>query len=177
VCLVPDAVRTCSTPAACGSLTCTVFAHPALGSARLCDAPLAGGAAAGEVCGPAGTPPACANGLCVGRQEASGEGTCGVPCEEGSCQEGTTCLPVELPVAGGVRHLPMCVPGPTHCADCTDSPAACGADAPHCSTLGDKLRCLAACSPEAGVEACPSGRSCQQVGESFRCVPSTGVCL
>ncbi len=181
---VPDGILSpCTDDSACADdgLVCTVFDHPQIGPATVCDTPLAGGAGPGEACvvSAASGGNLCANGLCVPRADAGQAQTCGQLCHApgglSTCSGGRTCALVEFEHVGVVRHLPMCVETPTVCAPCAP-PGACGTDAPHCTAIDGQLRCLSACSPDAGsYPACPFNQSCRQLdGGVFRCVPITG---
>jgi len=178
LCVPPGAVLGCQTDSPCGSegFVCAVFGHPSLQPVGLCDAPLAGGAGVGASCASApGTAPLCASGLCI----PGPAGSCGELCV-GPCPSGAQCGPAELevPPGGPSRHVSMCLPGRTHCADCSASRSACGADAPHCTYYGARQVCLSACAgPDAGAPPdCPAGTTCAVLAEGPRCVPLSGAC-
>lgn len=187
---VPDAVFTpCINDDACRDhgLVCTVFDHPAIGPATFCDTPLPSGAAIGQACVvntiEAGGGKLCANGLCVPRQPIAGQqSVCGELCDlvdgVSTCPPPHVCTLVEFAVdpraASPVfRMVPMCVPQETRCRVCTTNPAACGPDGPRCTRI-DQLRCLPACTPDAGTTpACPPGYACTGLDAGYRCVPES----
>lgn len=181
LCVTPKLVTPCDNDATCapGQLICTVFDHPNVGPAMFCDSPLSGGAGVGQACTvTAGTGgQLCGNGLCIPREPAAGQAsTCGQPCNATSCATGS-CQLVEFATPAESRFLPMCIAQSTACASCAAGPAACGPDAPHCTTYNGAARCLAACSPSGGVgSGCPAGFSCSPVDGANRCVPLTNAC-
>lgn len=183
VCVTAGMVTPCQDDQRCAphGLLCTVFDHPSVGPTSLCDAPLSGGAAAGEACSVTVGDPSgfalCANGLCAPRPGTSTtQPLCLSPCVEGGCGA-AVCAVSEFALSGVIRHLPLCVPQVTRCTPCGAEAPACGADAPRCSTLDGGAYCLSACSPDAGTgPLCPPEETCVQLPEGFRCVPATGAC-
>ncbi|HZH02388.1 MAG TPA: hypothetical protein VEY30_01310, partial [Myxococcaceae bacterium] len=164
LCVTPQLVSSCTRNADCGSgdLICTVFDHPQVGPASFCDSPLKDGAGIGEACSTAaGGGALCANGLCVPREPAAGQAArCGELCAEGTCQSGS-CQPVEFRTPAQARFIPVCVTESTACRPCPSGAAACGADAPRCTTYGGQPRCLAECALDAGPgSTCPTGYTC-----------------
>ena len=121
----------------------------------------------------------CGNGLCVPRPPNDGwPATCGELCDLTTCSAPRQCALAEFSVVGVVRQVPLCVPRLTRCADCLLDAGACGPDAPRCTKLGNEMRCLSACSPDAGgFPQCPAGHNClSQVG-GYRCTPVAGACF
>ena len=192
VCMcIPDGVfNPCLNNDGCrdDGLVCTVFDHPAIGPATFCDSPGTGGEV-GDPCvlntslpdgGAFGT--LCKNGLCVPRALAQGEqGVCGELCDQRagvtSCGGGRQCVLVEFSVVGVIHHVPMCVAQSSQCGPCTPDGGGCGIDAPHCTSLQNELRCLSACSADAGAfAACPGDLICRLSDAGYRCTPPVGVC-
>lgn len=188
VCLSANTATACTSDAVCAraELVCTVYDHPEVGAFSACDKPLntEPKAAVGEPCvtarGADGGGELCSNGLCVPQLPPDSDrvATCGQLCEPGGCASGACELVEFSVVSSSTRYLPMCVPAPTRCASCITGPSACAADAPHCTNLNGDLRCLGACTPDAGVlPACPSGYTCGAVADAgMRCIPSLGFC-
>lgn len=184
LCLPWDVLGPCVNDLGCAddNLVCTVFDHPVLGPATVCDAPLRVGVPVGRACvlstvtSPGGS--LCRNGLCVPRTAAAGQSqTCAEPCDVDTCPSGQTCALVEFSLRGVVRHLPMCVASPTRCASC-DAAASCGPDAPRCAPLAGGGRCLAGCSADGGgFPVCPPEYACGTAGGGLHCVPEGGSCL
>lgn len=182
-CLPQNVLSACASDSACADdgLVCTIFDHPLLGAATLCDAPRATGAAVGEACavtqGSAGDA-LCKNGLCVPRTfEPSQSPRCSQVCNETSCPSGQQCVLTEFQLLGAVRQMPLCVASPALCGACPSGPVDCAPDAPRCSTIAGSKRCLPACTGDAGPSsACPSGFACAAIDGGARCVPVSGTC-
>lgn len=186
LCAPPTSFSPCDTAGACADdgLVCTVFDHASIGPATFCDLPQDAGVDARAACvtntrradgGQFGR--LCKSGLCVPQALADGqEGVCGELCSGSSCGAVESCLPAELSTVGVVRQVPMCGVA-TRCNGCPDG-GGCGIDAPHCTAGNDGgLRCMAACSPDAGpVASCPGTQRCLPFGAGFRCTSLTGSC-
>ncbi len=183
LCVPPGLINACTSdrPCADDDLVCTVFDHPAVGAATLCDQRLPGGARAGEACQLVSTDAGalCANGLCIPRVASANQAqTCGEPCDEGTC-DGGRCALVEFGVQGLVRHIPMCVKEPTYCRSCAaDAGTVCGPDAPRCSGgAAAAPSCLSACNPDAGgFPTCPASQECTLLDAGFRCLVPASTC-
>ena len=184
LCVTPKLVTACESDAVCtpAGLLCTVFDHPGVGPATFCDSPLSGGAAVGQACSVSlATGALCANGLCIPREPAAGQAaTCGQLCGAATCGAGTSCQLVEFRTPAEARFLPMCVAQVTACLSCDSGAggaAACGADAPRCTTFNGAPRCLAECAPTGGTgSTCPTGYTCGSVDGANRCVPTGNAC-
>ena len=158
-----------------------MFDNPNLGPMMLCDQALATGTQPSLPCSSSkaygGTLPYCANGLCMPQNTiAAVQPVCGVPCSETSCGQNQVCALSEFTLDTTPRHIPVCVPSKSFCQTCADN-SNCNADAPRCTPYNFQLRCLAACSVNAGEgRPCPLGTNCAQLDAGFRCVPAAGVC-
>jgi hypothetical protein len=189
---VPEGVFTpCATNDGCrdDGLVCTVFDHPAIGPSTFCDSP-GSGSEIGQACvlnpalsdgGSAGA--LCKNGLCVPRALGEGEqGVCGELCDvragASTCTGGKPCALAEFSVVSVIHHVPLCVSQPSRCANCTLDGGTCAIDAPHCTSLQNELRCLSACSADAGAfAACPGSLVCALTDAGYRCTPPAGACF
>jgi hypothetical protein len=152
----------CTTFEVTGRQLCTVFDHPDVGPASICDYEFPGGKDVGEACAPdagVGADGLCASGLCLPNAGALSP-RCAELCEPGTCDAGV-CELAELNVVGVIRHVPVCVPQATRCSSCTGNPSVCNLDAPRCVVIGAQSSCVSACSPDAGAQpSCPGGFRC-----------------